>query len=171
MKCHHRRISLLLTLAGLAVAAVPAGALAEEPADTAKAEQGRKKPLPVIWWNDPALVSDVSLSDAQRQSMDEDYRAYLDKLDPLARSTAQKAFFEALAAGDWEDARGKLDQLAEAMTVPVRRHGEIKIRLLEQLSEAQRKRLVDQHPRLLTRPWVKKYVDPSRRPAPSPESE
>ena len=154
MKCRYRQISLLLALAGMMIAVVPQGAFAKGPADEDRAAKGRRKAVEEMWWNDPEVVSHLSLSEDQRKNMDGQYRAYLETGPPRLDSVSRDAFVEALAAGDWDGARARIDEMAEAAVIPLRAHGELKIRLLRQLSDEQRQRFVEKYPQLLRRPWV-----------------
>jgi len=159
MKCHRGQISLLLALAGLTIAVAPQDAFAKGPADEGRAAKGRQKAVEAMWWNDPEIVDHLSLSEDQRKNMDGQYRTYLETGPPRVDSVARDAFVEALAAGDWNGARARLDDMAEAAVIPLRAHGELKIRLLSQLSKEQHQRFVEKYPQLLKRPWVTRRAD------------
>jgi hypothetical protein len=165
VKCHDRQIALLLLVAlvGLTVAVAPQGAFGKGSDDAERAAKGRQKAVEAMWWNEPEIVSHLSLSEEQRQNMDGQYRTYLDTGPPRRDSIGREAFAEALAAGDWNGARARLDEMAKAAAVPLREQGELKIRLLSQLSKEQHQRLVEKYPQLLRRPWVTRRANSTSR--------
>ena len=100
------------------------------------------------WWNDPKLVEELTLSDAQRKKMD----GYIDAHRKQTREASRTTFAAlnaALGEGDWDTAREVVKQLSEQAATPIRSLGELKISLISTLSDEQRKTLVEKHPRLI----------------------
>ena len=109
-------------------------------AGRADAQQGRRQ---LLWWNDPLIVDELSLSDAQRQEMDRAYRNFLGAVEPLRRQpTTQKPYLEALEGGDWKAAKSKSRKWLEADQTPKRAMIELKLAILPILSDDQRERLL-----------------------------
>ena len=103
-----------------------------------------------LWWNDAGIVKSLSLTETQRKKMDAYLAAYRKKV-PEARRRA--AFHEALAKGDWAEARKQLAKLSQFADESVRTRGNLKIEALSLLSKEQHKKLVDHFPRLIYKPW------------------
>jgi Spy/CpxP family protein refolding chaperone len=148
--------------------ATPAEApAAEEMTPEERAAQRRQQSIArairSIWWNGPAMVEALSLTDAVRAEMDELYRAYL---EARAQSTAERevrtAFVDALSKGDWGQARKRLDEVASENAAGLKDQGQLKIDVLSLLSDEQLAQLVGSNLDVLRRPWV----PPGRRAGP-----
>ena len=170
---------LLVALAGLA-----AGSAIAEPPDAQKAQKAQKaqeaapspgrgpagQPPPKEraaagsqWWNDPKLIEELVLSEAQRTKMDGYLDAHRKRASEASRTTLT-AFNTALGEGNFEKARELLKQLSVEAGMPIRSLGEYKIELVSALSDEQRKTLFEKHPRLITQFGMRR----GRRPPPGP---
>ncbi len=142
-------------------------------AGAADAQQSRR---PLLWWNDPLIVDELSLNNDQRQKMDRAYRNFLGAVEPLRRQpTTQKPYLEALEGGDWKAAKSESRKWLEADQTPKRAMIELKLAILPILSEDQRARLLEKYPRLVRRNWrpsprwglpVRAVERPRKKPAP-----
>ncbi len=103
-----------------------------------------------LWWNDPAIVKVLSLTDEQRNKMGEYLKAYRKKVPENQRP---EAFHETLVQGNWKNARFEIAKVTKLAETSVRMRGTLKIDVLSLLSEEQREMLVDRYPRLIYRPW------------------
>jgi hypothetical protein len=145
------RAALARWVAGLAFALAALSAAAQAPAPGKPAVERVRR----HWWNDPALVKDLSLSAEQRAAADALYEAHDAKLrSGGGRGAAQAAFTAALERGDWDAAQKQLDQQAAEAGEPLRAAGELKIEVLRQLSPEQRAGLAARYPRILSTPWA-----------------
>lgn len=168
MRCDRLRASAWLALVVLAVAAAPPDAFSGDPPEAAIAASGKRKLAGGgMWWRNPAVASELSLSKEQLESMKRQYQSYLKRIRRGSNLGAREAFAEALAAGNWDAAQEKLDEMAEELAAPLRAQGELKIRLLGRLSEKQRKRFVEKYPQLLRRSWGR--AGPASKPLPKRE--
>jgi Spy/CpxP family protein refolding chaperone len=126
---------------------------------------------PVLWWNDPGLVQELSLSDAQRAKMDAAFERYKAvALAAPARAQVVADFEDALAAGDFAAARGKVEPMAQGAGDPMRAAANLKLEAFEALSPEQRKQLLTRIPRLLRQPWAPRptWAGPAPRPQAAP---
>jgi Spy/CpxP family protein refolding chaperone len=146
-------VGLLVAVATAGFGALSASAQAADPADE-KARQARR-PETRLWWNDPAVVEKLSLSNDQRAQMDQLYETYRNERKNASRSSnARVPFLEALEQGDMDQARKKLDSWAEGDRAHAQATGELKIGVIALLSEEQRKALETGYPRLIRQSWV-----------------
>ena len=139
--------------AGRVKAPVPAGdvKVIEVQADRAKAPiRGGPDDKDALWWNDPKIVKDLSLTDEQRKKMGEVLKAYRKNV-PQDRQPEE--FHETLVQGDWEAARSEGERLAKSAATSIRMRGKLKIDVLSLLSKEQREMLIDRYPRLIYQPW------------------
>ena len=114
---------------------------------------------PTLWWNDPVIVEQITLTDAQRQKMDASWGAYEKKVAPVRDARAnQREFVEALEKGDYERARKLLSQWVDADQTPRRAMAELKLDILPQLTADQRSKLLESYPRLIRRNWAPSIV-------------
>jgi Spy/CpxP family protein refolding chaperone len=125
-------------------------------ADAPKME-APKAPIPggpndesALWWDDPAIVKALSLTDEQRKKMGEILKAYRKKVPQNQRP---EAFHETLVQGNWKAARSESEKVAKNAETSVQMRGTLKIDVLSLLSKEQRETLVDRYPRLIYRPW------------------
>ena len=109
------------------------------------------------WWNEPDLAGRLHLTDALRQKMDELLRDNLaGRREALETSRgAQKAFYEALEAGDPKAAAGHLDAVDQAQTAIVRSQLKLRLAVAKLLTPDQRKSLAATRPRLWRERWVR----------------
>ncbi len=139
--------------AGPVKAPVPAGdvKVIEVQADRAKAPiRGGPNDKDALWWDDPKIVKNLSLTDEQRKKMGEYLEAY--RKNP-PQDLRPEAFHETLVQGDWEAGRSESERLAKRAATSVRMRGTLKIDVLSLLSKEQRELLVDRYPRLIYKPW------------------
>lgn len=168
---------LLSPLAGalLAVAVLlPAGAAEPAPApEPAAAEKSAARTAPRrdtdpaerMWWNGEKLVAGLGLSPEQRSAMDARLTTRLaERRDHLvAYGKLRGEMATALAAGDWEAAEAKA---AEASTVLAAANGaetDLVIDVMKLLSPTQRRRMGEEKPQLLRRPWLVGGINRSMR--------
>ncbi len=137
----------------------------------ADAQQDRKR---ILWWNDPMIVDELSLSDDQRRKMDRAYRDFQRTVEPLKREpTTQRPYLEALEGGDWKAAKSESGKWLDATLAPKRAMIEMKLAILPLLSADQRARLLEKYPRLIRRNWSPNPrwgapVQPRRKPGAKP---
>lgn len=117
-----------------------------------RSAQSRAQALKSMWWNDAALVEDLSLSDAVRTRMNRLYDAYLDERPQIGAGRA--AFRDALDEGDWEKARKRLDEAVVEAGEPLRAQGELKIAIFSLLTDEQRAKLAKRNPNPIRQPWM-----------------
>ena len=153
------------------VGAMPSQAEAEEGAKAKLRRVGTAESLQSMWWNDPALVEALELSDASRSEMDGHCRAYVQNRPERADRGVRTDFEAALREGDWERARQHLRERAAEAGKRLEAQGELKIRVLSLLSDEQRAKLVEKKPKLLRQAWAPRRLagpgqqKPPRRPA------
>ena len=147
---------IAVAAAGLGAFSFPAQAQdpAEEQAEPAKpakrAAQERRH-----WWNDPAVVEKLGLSDAQRSTIDREFEAFQNgQGERGAVRQAQDAFYEALVQGDDDRARSKLDTMVSKMRKPAEALGALKIRVFSELSQEQRDLLASDYPSVVRQAWT-----------------
>ena len=120
-------------------------------AGTADAQQDRKR---LLWWNDPLIVDELTLSRAQRRKMDRAYQDFRRTAEPLRRQpTTQKPYLEALETGNWRAAKSESKKWLDAEQTPKRAMIDLKLEILPMLSADQRARLLEKYPRLIRRNW------------------
>ncbi|MDJ0850950.1 MAG: hypothetical protein QNK04_21475 [Myxococcota bacterium] len=137
----------------LALALLASAALAQ-PGGRPGAGQGRARTERTLWWNSPAFIESLSLSTDQREKMDAAWERFQASVGERSKSVgSRKSFHEALEQGRWEEARKALDTMADAARVPLKASGELKIAVLEQLSDEQRQKLATEHATLLRQTW------------------
>ncbi len=118
------------------------------------------------WWNDADLAGQVHLTESQRHQMDGILRDNLTgRRDTLETSRdAQKAFYEALEAGDLVAAGKKLDAVDAAHAAILHAQLALRIDIAEKLTPGQRKALETARPRL----WRERWIHLDARPAAQP---
>lgn len=123
----------------------------------AQAQRPQRDAGPVaktLWWNDPVIVQEIGLSQAQRSKMDAAYAEYEEKAEAARKNRGgQRDFVEALETGQWDRARTLLDTWADVQTNPQYAMGEMKLELLQLLSQKQLDELVKDYPRVVRRQW------------------
>ena len=112
-----------------------------------------------VWWNSSAIVQRLSLADEQREKMDGYLEAYRRTESGESR---RSSFTDALADGNWREARTQLKQLEDQALASIRARGELKISVLSVLSEDQRKTLVERYGRLIRQRWTQAMRLPER---------
>ena len=103
-----------------------------------------------LWWNDPAIVKALSLTDEQREKMSEHLKTYRKNVPPNPKP---EAFHETLVQGNWKAANSENEKMAKGTATAVRMRGSLKVDVLSLLSKEQRKIMVDRYPRLIYKPW------------------
>ena len=124
-----------------------------EPSRRARASESK------VWWNTPAVVERLSLTDEQREKMDGYLEAYR---QTESGENRRPSFGDALADGNWREARKELKQLEDQAVASIRVRGELKINVLSALSDDQRKTLVERYRRLITQRWTQAMRQPER---------
>jgi Spy/CpxP family protein refolding chaperone len=128
--------------------AQPAGDAADQPA--AESPKAPNK----SWWHEPDMIETLSITREQRDEMDGHLEKYRAQVQGRERHTPE-SFFDALRAGDWNDARRELSRLADQAGAPLRASGELKIDVLSTLTNSQRETVLERYPRLIQQPWVR----------------
>src|SRR5258706_14186198 len=148
---------LSLALLSVAVLSPTGGCGGTAVAPGAVAPRARKQEIPIaaLWWNRPALVSRFALTDEQRAAMDGARSEFAEGHAKLSNEeqAVRSALAQALWKGDWESARQQTAAVAELESRRERLRTELIIRVLGALTEAQRRRLATEGPRLLNAPW------------------
>jgi Spy/CpxP family protein refolding chaperone len=109
-----------------------------------------------MWWNQERPVAALGLREEQRQGMDGDLAACLEtRREQLQRYALQRReMADALAAGDWDEARAKAAAADSALLAAGEAETELTIAVVRRLSETQRAQLRELFPRLLARRWL-----------------
>lgn len=138
-----------------------------------RGQRSTAEALEAVWWNDPALVEHLSLSDASRSEMDGYYKASIESHQPGSERERGKAFNDALREGDWEEARKRLQELKANVGGPLVAQGELKISVLSLLNDEQRAKLFERKPELLRGFWPprRSVASGSRKPPRRPTAE
>ena len=124
------------------------------PASLSRAPSARS--VERIWWNQPAFVKGLELTDEQRQKMD---ALLLRALD--AQSAAQTgleehrmSFEAALTKGDWQTARKAAAEVHDGVANVLEIQSTLTIDVLSLFTSQQRQDFVFKYPQLLRRPWM-----------------
>jgi len=113
----------------------------------------RKDRPKFMWWNDPAIVSDLSLSETQRSAMEAAWQSYEAAVEALPNpAELSKRFDSALAGGRWSEAENATQELAKATSERVSANGLLKVSVLKQLKAEQFTKLTGKYPRLVAQP-------------------
>lgn len=109
-----------------------------------------------IWWNQERYVEKLALSEEQREAMDRELVEHLRRRRELAAELTQKrrALGERLAAGDWKGCEVAATAVASAQAAFGRCEAELAIVVTKLLSDAQRRTVAAEFPRLLDRPLL-----------------
>lgn len=150
----------LILLFGLSLCCLGAAAASSQqpsgdglPSPGAAAED---ETAPRIWWNQSRFVDALGLSEKQRA----DFDAILDRHMVQRRDTgralaqARRRFVSALESEEWvaaEKAREELQRHGGAM---IDLSAELTESVFRSLTSAQRAILIEEFPRLLSRPWI-----------------
>ena len=148
----------------VSILATSTQAVSEEP----DAKAGRAKvPYPggpadqsALWWNDSAIVKDLSLTDEQRKKMSEVLNTYRANVPPDLKP---QKFQEALVQANWKNARGESEKLATRAHKAVQMRGSLKIDVLSVLNKKQHQIVVDRYPRLIYKQWRRAMHDSVQR--------
>jgi len=153
-----------LATAGLGMLSAPAWA-ADKPAKPAERAEAR------LWWNDPAVIEELSLTGDQRAQMDGMFETYKGARKRAAReANARQAFRKALEQGDEDRARRELDSWAEGERALTQAIGDLKIGVVSLLTEEQRKARASAYPHLIQTNWTHRSSwEPPPRPKPTPQ--
>lgn len=140
--------------------AAPLAAVAQAPSSDAKAVAASATPqAPAaagkledrLWWNRKELASELSLTDSQRQGMNEKFRASFTKQREFRAKAheAREALEAKVSAKNWDEARSLSKQLAgyqhEILVLEI----DARIDTLSQLTPEQLTLLEKSHPRLM----------------------
>lgn len=137
-------LSLALLVGG------PAAAQDAKPGKAAKAPAAAGSST--TWWNEPRFLDELALNEEQREKMD----AHLATFKKAAPEEARRTKFnQALQDGDWKLAKSELERLSELAAAAVGTRGQLKLSVISELTDAQRKTLVDKFPRLIFQPWTR----------------
>ncbi|MDA8016372.1 MAG: hypothetical protein MPN21_02890 [Thermoanaerobaculia bacterium] len=132
------------------------------------AQNGQESPEPRpalerIWWNKPALASELGLSPELRKQMDALLIAELEERGtPGVNRDLRQAIVDAIVAGDFELATKKSEELRTAVVELGKREIELKIEVAKLLGDAKRKALYEMRPRLFSESWLRLGVGSSR---------
>jgi hypothetical protein len=115
------------------------------------------KQLKRAWWNTEARIEALELDQETRARMDAHAKKYL--LDQQTARQESKVegstYTEAMRKGDWVLARETSERLASQSAKTAVATREFKIRVLMELSDAQREAFYKGFPRLVARQWVR----------------
>lgn len=133
-----------------------AGAPEGQPPRRRRRTGGGSSPSSRIWWNQPAKIEALGLSEDQRSQMDSLLMAFLEQRRSAAgrRQEALRALGQALARGDWSAARDHGDAVVAATSSPIDLQIELMIEVVGLLTPEQRQALIAEAPRLLSRLWI-----------------
>ncbi len=108
------------------------------------------------FWHDKDLVVEMGLEPTMIENME----TILHSRQTASRAARQAAtglrgdFAQALAAGDWQLARSHSNALAAAAAAAVEADAEVKVDILSQLTDGQRRLLFERQPQALRRSWL-----------------
>lgn len=144
--------ALILWLSSGAVAAQQQGAGQPPHGAQGRGGQGQR-----IWWNQERFVGALGLTEEQRGKMDavleEHVAGRRAQIEPYVE--ARRELADAVAAGDWKGAEAARDRLAELAAATSRTESDFLLTVAKLMSGEQRKKLKDEFPMLLARPWVR----------------
>lgn len=169
--------AILLVAAGLlAVAGTASAAEAPRPADpsgraaTPETAEGATpghsdavsmrtatRTLERIWWNQPKMVESLELRQEQRAAMDRRLVAFLDLRREAGRAHLElrRELGDAVGAGRWTEAEEIRGRLAETAATLATAEADLVTKVVQGLDDAQRQRLTELYPRLLSVPWLR----------------
>jgi hypothetical protein len=152
-------LGLLIAVASTGLGTFPFPARAQDPAEEqarpARRAQQRAAQERRHWWNDPAVVEKLGLSDAQRATIEREFEVFQSAQGNRGGAReAQDAFYEALVKGDSDRARSKLDEMVRKMREPAEALGALKIRVFSELSQEQRDLLASEYPGVVRQAWT-----------------
>lgn len=131
------------------------GRVSKRRMEMGKAPDGTEAPPLMLWWNEPAIVEGLGLSDEMRTEFDADFEASNSKaVERTALRDAKRRHHEALKTGDWSTAEKQLATWVSVVTQPVDSLGKLKLKVLSQLSEEQRAKVASDYASLLVIKWV-----------------
>lgn len=141
--------TLAVCLAALGTALPAPG---QEAGAAAPAEQkGRAEPGGG-WWNNPRIVEALTLTEAQRKKMDGHLDAFHKALSGQGPGSLSE-FYTAVEEGKWDAAQSALKSVADHSTERIMAQGTLKISVLRELDDAQRKTLNERYAKLIRQPW------------------
>lgn len=115
----------------------------------------RGLPERTTWWDDPTIVEQLEITDAQRAKMTEVFSELREQINPRRyNAVTQKPFLEALEKGEWDEAREQGERWVSSLQGPKRAMIELKLRVLPILSAEQRGKMISLYPRLIRRSWA-----------------
>jgi hypothetical protein len=154
---------------------LPHRAEEDRKAEAARSARGRDLPISALWWNRPAFVARFALAPEQRARMDAARAQFVDaqRKAGAEEEEARDAVAQMLWSGEFEDARRRAGAVTTVVAERERLRTEMMIRVLGELTEAQRRHLGAELPRLLSAPWANlaTVARRGRRPEPAPASE
>ena len=136
---------------------VEAGASVTESPAKADRARGAERMVSRMWWNQTAKTAGLGLSETQRQQMESLFLDYLKAREEAIKDQKGhfQAFGDALAAGDPEKIQRAGEELEAAMALPASKQIDMMIEVVSLLSPEQRKTLVANNPKVLSRLWVR----------------
>ena len=140
--------------AAVLIAAIAGSSGAQAPNAKGPQAPSAKGQGPTLWWNDPMIVDEISLTAQQRQKMDAAYEQFHKRTSEGPRTgDLRNEFFEAVEAGDWKRGRSILETWREQAVVPIQAMGDLKLEVMPLLSAEQREKLMASYPRIVKRQW------------------
>jgi Spy/CpxP family protein refolding chaperone len=138
------------------VAVCVVAAVAGSPAIASAQAAGKPATRPASvhsWWNDETIATDLALTAEQRRKMDAAYQSHADTAGRAVPRDTRLEFYAALEAGEWNLARKQLSGVPATLPNPVRPMLEMKLAVVQLLTDEQRQALMARHPDLLRRRW------------------
>lgn len=124
--------------------------------ETQKAQDYGKQ-INSVWWNRPQRIEELELDKELRERLDAMAVEFLDA--QVARRDQQasviQAFNKALVDGDWEAAKEINGTLSQSNAAQASAGREFRIQVLSQLSDEQRKAMVENYPQIMRRQWLR----------------
>ncbi len=155
MNKHTHLMIALLTLC-MSLWSIPSQAADDKPSNKAKQ---RSTLADKIWWNQPKKISSLSLSESQRKQMDNLLNDYLKTHNKHVKK--QQAAFsdlgDSLAKNQQKKTSKQRDKLAKTIADDVSEQIDMMSAVFALLSDEQRQLMAEQHPKLMSRLWVRTF--------------
>ena len=162
LACFFSCLLLLATLVG--AQNPPSEPSPEEVAEAPQALQASQTPrssrqrlVQKSWWNAPAKVEALQLSESQRAEMDALMLRFLESRAEAIENQKEafRAFGEALAEGEPATIRQRGEAVSQAMATPQNGQVELMIAVTALLTDKQRRELTTRYPKLLSGLWIR----------------
>ncbi len=156
MNRHFHIISALIIMLGMGQTPSHANAV-----DTKPSAKEKKRPALVtkIWWNQPKKINDLSLTEAQRNQMNELFETYLKTHAKSAKkqNTTFDDLGDTLVKGNSKKTNKQRDKLSKIIAEDVSKQIDMMSAVMNVLTDEQRTLLGKNYPKLTSRLWIRTF--------------